>query len=223
MSEMTNLIISQDFIGSCIKQAWDEEMDEEEDDEDDEDTNAVFGITTVINMTSRKESECVKQLKSILLKRVEEEVKSKDVAKKFNDILSDDKQAVGFVINERFVNIPAQISVPMLENLCKEISRANEKQKPFDFAYYVMILKFYRKEDEKSPEDFYSNQEEELFLKDALATFDYSVKSETDSGLSGKWKENDDELTPFRKVILLDGKKFPQLVDSVNAYVNGTN
>ncbi|MCH1922472.1 BCIP domain-containing protein, partial [Shewanella sp. A3A] len=43
-------------------------------------------------------------------------------------LLSDSSKPLGLVINERFVNIPAQISVPLLDSLCKEIKKACEKK-----------------------------------------------------------------------------------------------
>ena len=220
-TEFANIIISQNYIGSVIKQAWDEEMDD--DDDDDVDPNVVFGITTVVNLTSRKESECVKQLKAMILERAEKTA-TDTTLKLLRDILTNDDRTIGFLINERYINIPSQISVPMLENLCKEMQRANEKNMPYDFSYYVMILKFHRKEAKpgKPAEDLFANPEEELFSQEALASFDYSVQSEADTGLSGKWREDDEELTPFRKVIVLDGKQFPALVESINGFIHGS-
>ncbi|KAG5670520.1 hypothetical protein PVAND_000778 [Polypedilum vanderplanki] len=225
ISELANIIISQDYIGSVIKQSWDEEMsaaDDEEDDDDDE--NVVFGITTAINLTSRRETHCIQQIKNFILEKAEKNASDATV-KLVKNILTNDSISTGFVINERYVNIPVQISVPMLENLCKEVKRAVDKNKPYNFSYYIMILKFHRREAAKghSQEDFYSNQEEELFLKESLANFEYSVKNEADSGLDGKWKEEDEELTPYRKVVIIDGKKFPQIVESINSYINGIN
>lgn len=220
LTDFANIVISQNYIGSVIKQAWDEEMDGSDDDEDE---NVVFGITTVINLTSRKESECVQQIKTMILERAEKS--SADATLKFlRDILTNDDRTTGFLVNERYINIPSQISVPMLDNLCKEIKRAVEKEKPYNFSYYVMILKFHRKEAKKGKpaEDIFSNPEEELFLQEALDSFEYSVQAEADSGLSGKWREDDEELTPYRKVVILDGKNLPSIIDSVGDFIRGS-
>jgi protein BCP1 len=192
-------------------------------DDEDDDPNVVFGVTTVINLTSRKESEFVQNVKSIILERAEKS--STDATlKMLRDILTNDERTTGLLVNERYINIPPQISVPMLENLCKEINRANEKKMPYNFAYYIMILKFHRKEAKKGnqAEDFFSNPEEELFSRESLASFDYSVKSDCDTGLSGKWRENDEELMPFRRVIIIDGKKLPGIVEQVNGFIHGS-
>lgn len=53
------------------------------------------------------------------------------------------------LINERFVNIPPQISAPLLQSLKSEIDKARMKNKPFNFDYYLMICKMHRP-DEKN-------------------------------------------------------------------------
>lgn len=220
-AEFANVIISQNYVGSVIKQCWDDEMADDEDEEDD--PNVVFGITTALNLTSRKDAEFVKQLKTMILERAEK-TSTDATLKLLRDILTNEARTTGFLLNERYINIPSQISVPMLENLCKEIKRANEKNMPYNFSYYVMILKFHRKEAKKGKpaEDLFSNPEEELFFQESLASFEYSVASEQDTGLTGKWREDDEEMAPFRKVIVLDGKKLPDIVEQINGFIHGS-
>lgn len=193
-----------------------------DDDDDDDDPNVVFGVTTAINLTSRKETECVQQLKAMILDHASKKA-TDDVLKLLRDILTNDARTTGFLINERYINIPSQISVPMLESLLKEIKRATDKNMPYNFAYYVMILKFHRKEakDGKPSEDIYSNPEEELFVQQSLSGFEYSVESETEPGLSGKWREDDEELKPFRRVVVIDGKNLGNIVDGINGFIHG--
>lgn len=50
---LTDLIISQNYVGSVVKQS----EDVNEDDDDDDDINDVFGITTVINVSNRQVSK----------------------------------------------------------------------------------------------------------------------------------------------------------------------
>lgn len=194
---------------------------DDEDDQDDE--NVVFGVTTAVNLTEHKENECVQQLKAMILERAEKS--STDATLKLlRDALTNDARMTGLLVNERYINIPAQISVPMLENLCKEIKRAADKNMPYNFSYFVMVLKFHRKEAKggKPMDDIYSNPEEELFLRESLAHFEYSVLSEMDTGLTGKWKENDEALTPYRKVVVLDGKRLPDIVEQLNGFIHGS-
>lgn len=50
---LTDLIISQNYVGSVVKQS---DNEEESDDDEDDDVNDVFGITTVINVSDRQAS-----------------------------------------------------------------------------------------------------------------------------------------------------------------------
>ena len=52
---------------------------------------------------------------------------------------SDGSVSVGFLISERILNMPPQISVPMYETLQKELRKAVAKNLPFDFTHFVMI------------------------------------------------------------------------------------
>lgn len=52
LSNLTNLIIEQNYIGSVVKQSQDDAASDDEDDDDD--INDVFGITTVINISNRQ-------------------------------------------------------------------------------------------------------------------------------------------------------------------------
>jgi hypothetical protein len=76
----------------------------------------VFGITSVVNLTEKQNLECVQQLRKLLL-----ELSSEHATDYTNtlirSILADDTKSLGLLINERIINIPAQISVPLLESL----------------------------------------------------------------------------------------------------------
>lgn len=208
-------ISDQSFVGSVVIQS---DYDEEEDDTDDEDfdsTGTIFGITTAINISANCPNGCQKQLRAYLLDKAE---KSSDTV--IANILKDESKSVGLIINERFVNIPPQIAVPLLESLQKEVQRAATKRPAFQFDYYLMIVKLYRKEDKKAPEDFYSNGEEEIMFENAASNFEYSVQSETDSGLSGNWLESDSKLIPYRKIILFEANHLQPIVNSIKEHIN---
>ena len=51
---------------------------------------------------------------------------------------------VGFLFNERVINIPAQITVPLLETLVTEMRKAKDRNLPYDFSHYIMISKLYK-------------------------------------------------------------------------------
>lgn len=93
---------------------------------------------------------------------------------------------------------------------------------PYNFVYFLMIIKLYRKEAKKAKpqEDTYTNTEEELITEKAVNAFEYSVANECDMGMSLDWLEGDATLTPYRKVVLFDAKNL-QLILDIQKYVNG--
>ena len=42
--------------------------------------------------------------------------------------------------------------------------------------------------------------------------FSFSVASERDAGASGQWDEDDDEMEPFRTVLLIPSDKIPTIM-----------
>lgn len=200
-------------------------MDEDEDEDDDDeiyDSNVIFGITTVINVTNKKDIGCIQELKSFIIEKADSNA-SDNTKEVIKNILNDDDHSVGFLINERFINIPAKLSVPLFENLNKEIKRANDKKMNYNFTYYIMLVKFYRKKAKKGKpaEDIYSNPEEEVICKESITSFEYSVESECDTGLSGNWLEGDTKLIPYRKVIVFEAKKLPHISSSIQEFLDG--
>ncbi|XP_053947259.1 protein BCCIP homolog [Anastrepha ludens] len=219
--QMAQMIIGQNYVGSVIYQC---EQDGAESDIDDDmvEDGTIFGITTVINMTAKKDVACIEQLRGYIVQRAEKHA-TDSVLTHFRDVLGNDGRPVGFLINERFINIPAQISIPLLENLYKEVLTAKQKGMKFNFSYYLMIIKFYRKEARKgkAAEDTFTNLEEEVICSKAVNSFEYSVVNECDVGMSGDWLEGDATLIPYRKIILFDAKQLPQLIDDIRNFING--
>ncbi|KAK9496578.1 hypothetical protein O3M35_013138 [Rhynocoris fuscipes] len=224
LAELTELIIGQNFIGSVVKQS---DIDDVQDDDDDEDDSKdVFGITSVINLTEKKELECISQLRTLLV-----ELSTEHGTDRCNTLirtlLADETKPLGLIINERFVNIPPQISVPLLQSLSKEIKRACDKNLAFEFSYYIFICKLY-KLDEKAKnkkkkkgkagqeqELVWSNPEEELIDQAADARFEFCVKDDIDSGLSGNWLEDDVTMIPYRRVLILSADKLDTVINTI--------
>lgn len=204
-------------------------VDESSDDDDDDNpefdsTGTIFGITTAVNISKHFASGCIDGLRKYLLTKCDQ-FATPDVRDLFKSVLNDESKRAGFLINERFVNIPPQISVPLLENLNKEVNRAAVKQDKFSFTHYVMLVKLHRKDPKKCKdaaaiEDVYSNGEEEILCEQCDASFEYSVQSETDSALSGHWLEGDSTLIPFRKVVLFESKKLLPIIESIKEVIN---
>ncbi|XP_012229468.1 protein BCCIP homolog [Linepithema humile] len=220
---LTDLIISQNCVGSVVKQS-----DDVDESDDDDDVNDVFGITTVINVSDKQNLPCIQQLRD-LLKQLADEHATDAVNTMIKSVLENDASQLGLLINERFVNIPAKISVPLLENLISEVKRANNRKMPFNFSYYILICKLYKSEDKKvgkKPKNknknpsgessvLWSNPEEEIFAEEATVSFEFSVEEEADSGLSGTWTEKDDEMVPYRRVLLFEASKLQSIFGKI--------
>lgn len=121
-------------------------------------------------------------------------------------------------MNERFVNIPAKIADPLLTSLQGEIHKISKKDPSYNFDYLIMICKTHKQKGNQT-EAFFANAEEEVFYNKAICSFEFDVSEESDTSVSGKWGEGDAEMIPFRKVLILNGKEFPSIVQNVRQFV----
>ncbi|XP_021693375.1 protein BCCIP homolog [Aedes aegypti] len=222
LNELSGLIIGQNYVGSVLKQAYTDDDDEEEDEDMEDPCQIVFGVTTAINLTNKQDHPCIKQLQKLIFEKAEKYA-TDSVLKLFREALQSGSKSTALLLNERFVNIPAAVCVPMFENLIVEMDRARVKGMPYKFDYFLMFVKYYQKAaaGSKAAEVLYSNDEEEYFIKDSLASFDYSVQKETTTALAGNWLEEDEELQPFRKVLLIEANKLPDIIGTVKSLIAG--
>ncbi|CAH2230535.1 jg8863 [Pararge aegeria aegeria] len=202
---LAQIIISQNYIGSVVKQCLDDGLDD--DDDEDDGSDGVFGITTVINITKRKEEPCIKQIRTLLTTLANDNADDRTKAL-VNKILTDDTNQVGFIINERILNIPAAISVPLFSSLQNELDKAIKKNMPYVFQYLVWICKIYKTGDDES-DVLFANQEEKPLTEEALAAFDVNVTEQADLS---QWDYDGGAMTPCRKILIFEGSKFNQLI-----------
>lgn len=220
ITQHIQFVTDQDFIGSVVIQS-EVDDDEDEDDNDDNinefnDSGVVFGITSAVNISSKAPNGCLQQLRTFLIDKAEHSQSGRPIV----NILKDEQKTIGLLLNERFVNIPPQIAVPMLESLQKEVQRAANKREGFRFDHYILIVKLYRKDGKNNKEeDIYSNGEEEVICEQALANFTYSVKGESDTALAGNWRESDSTLIPYRKVLLIDANQLDSIIHSIKQLI----
>ncbi|XP_072386994.1 protein BCCIP homolog isoform X1 [Diabrotica undecimpunctata] len=215
LSQMSDLLIAQHGVGSVLKQSYGDSDDEDEDVEM-SDEKDVFGIASVVNLGSHKETPCVQQFFS-LLEELSKKHADESIQTEIRKIVTEHSR-LGFLVNERFVNIPAQISVPMLNTLSEEVDRMKKKDPSYDFEYYVMICKTCRSKDNKD-EVIFTNDEEEIFSKDADIGFEFSVANESDVGLGGRWLAEDKQVIPYRKVIMFKASKLKNIISKIALFV----
>ncbi|KAL3269410.1 hypothetical protein HHI36_008480 [Cryptolaemus montrouzieri] len=211
LTQVTDMLINQQGLGSVLKQVSEDESEDAEDD-----SNEVFGVTTVLNMTAHRETPCVRQLLDFF-KVQAKKYGNTETQQKVNEILDENKK-IGLLINERFLNIPAAISVPMLSSLQEEIKRMRKKNQSYEFQNFIMVCKTYRPKKDKSETSF-SNDEECIFSANADYNFEYSVAKEADTAIAGKWGNKEEEVIPFRKVLIFSANKLESIISQIKNFV----
>lgn len=136
---MSDLLIQQTGIGSVLKQSFN---DDEDDDDDMTDTSDVYGITSVINLSSHRETPCIQQFFALVSELTKEHAE-KQIQDDINKILTSSSR-IGLLINERFINIPPKIADPLLTSLDGELERMKKKDPSYDFQYFIMVCKIYK-------------------------------------------------------------------------------
>lgn len=58
-----------------------------------------------------------------------------------------------------------------------------------------------------------------LSVQEADCRFEFCVKDDSDSGLAGHWMEDDVEMSPFRRVLLLKANKLDPLIERIKTFV----
>jgi protein BCP1 len=56
-------------------------------------------------------------------------------------------------------------------------------------------------------------------MQEADCRFEFCVKDDSDSGLGGRWMEDDVEMSPYRRVLLLKANKLDPLIERIKTFV----
>jgi len=246
VSDLANHLIAQRNVGSVITQSHDD-MDDDDSDEEQENNaggannasstnghsndmlepnNEVFGVGTVVRLTRGQEQNSIaEQIISHLLVNTARSEKAAALRAFFSTPGND----VGFLISERIINMPPQISVPLYETLANEIRKARAKNLPFNFTHYVMISRLLVSPDERNV--MYTNAEEEVFLPECDLVVDLACSSTpgaaTNNGTSANSSNEgvgrafnsltQDEFIEKRKVLVFKANK----LDKITSLVKG--
>ncbi|XP_069467594.1 BRCA2 and CDKN1A-interacting protein isoform X1 [Ambystoma mexicanum] len=225
-AELTDILIQQNHIGSVIKQA--ESLDDDDDDDVDDDHGHVFGFISLLNLTEREGTPCAEQVKELILSQCEKN-STQSIVEQLDKLLNDNSKPVGLLLSERFINVPAQIALPMHQQLQKELAETQRTNKPCGKCYYYLMISKTFKEAAKissirvgqqKEELMFANAEDEFFYEQALMKFDYSVQEESDTCLSGRWSFDDVPMKPFRTVMLIPADKMNAIIDKLKEYLS---
>ncbi|XP_058044306.1 BRCA2 and CDKN1A-interacting protein isoform X2 [Ahaetulla prasina] len=176
-----------------------------------------------------KGTECAEQIKELVLSQCEENCEQ-NVVEQLDKLLSDTTKPVGFLLSERFINVPPQIALPMHQQLQKEIAEAQRTNKPCGKCYfYLLISKTYttKKNAKKrgsatrqKVELMFSNAEEEFFYEQSVLKFSYSVEEESDSCLGGRWSFEDTPMKPLRTVMVIPADRMNAVMEKFKEYLS---
>lgn len=219
VSQLAETIISQNYVGCVIKQC---EVPEEEDSDEEVEEDPVFGVMSVINMSERKDLQCVKEIKQLILSNCEKSAAEK--LSEFKHLLDDSNhKQTGYLLHERFINIPSTIAVPMYESLKKDLESEKVQKMKYKFDQYIFICKTCRPQQEGSKnatidmkDVIFLNTEEEFLMEFSKSHFTYSVAAQRDSVVDGQWE---DELESLRTVIVIDSNKIDNAVAAMKSAI----
>ncbi|CAL8282485.1 unnamed protein product [Merluccius merluccius] len=222
-SDLTDIIIQQNHVGSVVRQA---EVPEDSDGEDNPDE--VFGFISMLNLTERKGVQCVEEVKELIMDQCEKN-SSSSFTEQLELILNDTSKSVGLLLSERFINVPPQIALPLHRQLQEEMAEAQRTNKPSGKCHYCLMISKTCKEVPKTiparggavpkEELLFVNAEEEFFYEQATVKFNYSVQEEADSCLSGRWSFDDVPMKPLRTVMLIPADSIPTIMEKLKEYL----
>ncbi|XP_055345993.1 protein BCCIP homolog [Paramacrobiotus metropolitanus] len=222
LRELSELVISQNYIGAVIFQPTDEGPSEESaqstDDEED-----IFGLTTVVNLTARKDKQCIKDFTRFLKEKYDLQKDCNESRARFSDLFEEKLGNVGWIINERFINLPSQIAPSMFQSLKKDVEDAASKSMPYKMDKTLLIAKAHIPKGGSSKNPVFSNDEEELLFEKSLASFCYTTGNEKDTtSATAEWKnKKDKELVSIRIVMLLEPSTVFKQVDAFSSLLSG--
>ncbi|XP_048193999.1 BRCA2 and CDKN1A-interacting protein [Perognathus longimembris pacificus] len=221
---LADLLIQQNHVGSVIKQ-----MNVSEDSDDDMDEDEIFGFISLLNLTERKDTQCVEQIKELVLSSCEQSC-GKSVVEQLEKLLNDTTKPVGLLLSERFLNVPPQIALPMHQQLQKELAEAHRTNKPCGKCFsYLLISKTFMEagrprskkgNSQKKEVLMFANAEEEFFYEKAVVKFSYSVQEESDTCLGGRWSFDDAPMKPLRTVMLIPGAEMSGIMEKLQEHLS---
>lgn len=227
ITELAELIINQKNIGCIFKPTCvadeNEEKTEEPMDIDDDDLD-IFGVVSVLDLSNSS----VKDLRSSLQSQLKS-CADADIRSQMAEVAGPNSHfSLGFILNERLINIPCHIAVPSFESLLKDIKTAK-----LNFDYFIFLLKLNKRDSSQSGVKsgkrknksaqvesdpvIFANPEEEYLMEFTQLWFDYEVSDETDSGLTGNWTSDDSAYKPYRRLLILPANQMENFLGRLKA------
>lgn len=209
ISEMTNEIISHNYIGCVLHQLIPDDQSEDDDDDDDS-GGPVLGVLSVLNLSDNPDKLFTKQLKGFLVEKCSED-ETADL-NQFKSILSNSSYRIGFLLNEKLI-CHAHLSLPSFQSLWKDMEKAKMKKMNYDFDVYILLCKTTSITSKKHKAELeFSNPEDEIFFENALLSFSYGVDHDTQMHMATKSSK---QFEARRTVIVFANKSIDKIMQQM--------
>lgn len=246
LNDIARIIVQQENIGNVIYQVQGDGQEEDEKEEESEETKkaaaaeedeTIFGVLSLIDLQSTQCKAFANTFTQFLLnecQKYDKSHKNNRVSEKLSTILK--SKRVSYVVNERFINVPPGISIPMFESLLSDLSGGKEAEvKPVDSDYWLFISKLYNecedsvhgksskssksKAQQQQEQVIYANPEEEVFEEFSELKFEISYGDRASKSSAGNWSANDPDLLPILNVLLVPCDKVQTVLNKVKSLI----
>ncbi|CRG83852.1 Protein bcp1 [Talaromyces islandicus] len=221
VSALADLILSQPTLGSTVKV---EGMETDP-----------YAFLSVINLQVHKDKQVIKDL----IKYLTTKSSSTPALAALSQLLSKPEiPAIGLILTDRVINIPAQVIPPMYTMLLEEVKWAIQDKEPYNFTHYLILSKTYEEVESKldaedsrpqkkkkksaggKQEMFYFHPEDEVLEKYTIChgTYDYT-KEQADGASDSKRAFQEVGIRPAGSVMLIEEAKFEDAIKAITEYV----
>ncbi|ETI20767.1 hypothetical protein G647_07109 [Cladophialophora carrionii CBS 160.54] len=220
LSALTDVILAQPTLGSTVKV-------------DGNETDA-YAFLSILNLQQHKDKPFV----SKIAQYIHSKAKSNPNLAALAELLSQPTvPAIGLILTERLINVPAEVVPPMYTMLLEEMDWAVQDGEPYNFSHYLILSKTYTEvaskldaEDEQpkkkkksgsgSSEPLYFHPEDEVLHRYAICHggFDYSIKQD-DGHSDSKRAFQEMGIKPQGHATLIAADKFKDAVQNVADYL----
>lgn len=207
-SSVSAELVKQTNLGCVLKQCADED-DEEQDEEE------VYGVNSLLRVHPNSNLIPAQKLCTVLLERCRCSQASTEVQLQFEKVMTSSASIVGLLVNERLSNLPNQVALPLFSTLRQEMLQAAKADKQFAFTHVVVVCRLHLSLVEHREHEHSVHPENAVLQRHSLCSFQFSMESEFSRAVSGDWDDDDVDLTPIRRVLLLTAAQFGKAIDEM--------
>lgn len=218
LNELAKIISQQENLGNVINQAEDEESGNKQDGDEVEPNDTIFGVISMLDLNYSQTKNFSAEFTKFLKSQTNQENGS---------LLDFYIPKCSYIVNERFLNIPPGISVPMFESLLEDVQKLSDDSANKKSEYWLFLSRIFSEEKNKAknssklnaPETQYANPEEEIFEEFSEFKFDVSYGHKVSKATGGKWSKDDPSLIPSLKLFIIDKNKVKDALEKIKTLI----